>query len=207
MKIGVLALQGAFIEHEKTLKHIGVEAVEVRLPQHLEDLDSLIIPGGESTTIGKVARQWGLLEPLCDFARSGRPLWGTCAGMIFIAKDVVDGKPDQPLLALMDVTVRRNAFGRQVDSFEADLDVPVLGKAPFHAVFIRAPLIERVGDGVEVLARLEPALSTNRRFGVEGDGTIVAVQQGNLLATAFHPELTEDDRFHRYFLSLGRVQK
>ena len=190
MKIGVLALQGAFIEHEKALKRVGVEAVEVRLPEHLGGLDGLIIPGGESTTIGKVARQWGLMEPLLTFARSGRPLWGTCAGMIFIAKDVVDGKPDQPLLKLMDVTVRRNAFGRQVDSFEADVDVPVLGKEPFHAVFIRAPFVERVGEEVEVLAKLE-------------DETIVAVRQGNLLATAFHPELTEDDRFHRYFLSLG----
>jgi 5'-phosphate synthase pdxT subunit len=190
MNIGVLALQGAFIEHEQVLKRIGVEAVEVRLPEHLDRLDGLIIPGGESTTIGKVARRWGLLEPLLAFARSGRPLWGTCAGMIFIAKDVVDGKPDQPLLALLDVTVRRNAFGRQVDSFEADLDVPALGDEPFHAVFIRAPLIERVGEGVEVLAKL-------------GDEMIVAVRQGNLLATAFHPELTEDDRFHRYFLSLG----
>lgn len=194
MKIGVLALQGAFIEHEKILTQIGVEVAEVRLPQHLEDLDGLIIPGGESTTIGKVAREWGLLEPLRAFAQSGRPLWGTCAGMIFIAKDVVDGKPDQPLLALMDVTVRRNAFGRQVDSFEADLDVPVLDDGPFHAVFIRAPLIERVGEGVEVLSRLE-------------DGAIVAVRQGNLLATAFHPELTDDDRFHRYFLSLGSWQQ
>jgi 5'-phosphate synthase pdxT subunit len=190
MKIGVLALQGDFIEHEKILTHIGVEVAEVRLPQHLEDLDGLIIPGGESTTIGKVARQWGLLETLSDFARSGRPLWGTCAGMIFIAKEVVDGKPDQPLLALLDVTVRRNAFGRQVDSFEADLEVAALGEEPFHAVFIRAPLIEQVGEGVEVLARLE-------------NGAIAAVRQGNLLATAFHPELTEDDRFHRYFMSLG----
>ena len=190
MKIGVLALQGAFIEHEKILERIGVEAVEVRLPQHLKDLGGLIIPGGESTTIGKVARQWGLMEPLRDFARSGLPLWGTCAGMIFIAKDVADGKPDQPLLKLMGVTVRRNAFGRQVDSFEADLDVPALGKEPFHAVFIRAPFIERVEEGVEILAKLD-------------DGAIVAVRQGNLLATAFHPELTEDDRFHRYFLTLG----
>jgi 5'-phosphate synthase pdxT subunit len=190
MKIGVLALQGAFVEHEKILTRIGVEAVEVRLPQHLEELDGLIIPGGESTTIGKVARQWGLLEPLRAFAQSGHPLWGTCAGMIFIARDVVDGKPDQPLLALMDVTVRRNAFGRQVDSFEADLEIAALGDEPFHAVFIRAPFIERVGEGVEVLAKLE-------------DGAIVAVRQGNLLATAFHPELTEDDRFHRYFLSLS----
>jgi 5'-phosphate synthase pdxT subunit len=203
MKIGVLALQGAFIEHEKVLERLGAEAVEVRLPQHLEGLDGLIIPGGESTTIGKVARRWELLEPLRTFARSGRPVWGTCAGMIFIAREVVDGKPDQPLLELMDVTVRRNAFGRQVDSFEADLEIAALGEEPFHAVFIRAPLIERVGERVEILARLEPVLGANRRFGVEGDGIIVAARQGKLLATAFHPELTEDDRFHRYFLSLS----
>jgi 5'-phosphate synthase pdxT subunit len=192
MKIGVLALQGAFIEHEKILSRIGAETVEVRLPQHLEGLDGLVIPGGESTTIGKIARRWGLLEPLCAFGQSGRPLWGTCAGMIFVARDVVDGKPDQPLLSLVNMTVRRNAFGRQVDSFEVDLDVPELGQEPFHAVFIRSPLIERVGDGVQILAKLE-------------DGTIVAVRQGNLLATAFHPELTEDDRFHRYFLDLSEV--
>jgi 5'-phosphate synthase pdxT subunit len=210
MKIGVLALQGAFIEHEKILRQIGVEVAEVRLPEHLEDLDGLIIPGGESTTIGKVARQWKLLEPLRAFAQSGRPLWGTCAGMIFIAKDVVDGKPDQPLLALMDVTVHRNAFGRQVDSFEADLDIAALGEEPFHAVFIRAPLIERVGEGVEVLAKLEPALRrppSKSEGAVEEDRAIVAVRQGHLLATAFHPELTEDDRFHRYFLSLGSLQQ
>ena len=189
MRIGVLALQGAFIEHEKILERLDVETVEVRLPHHLEGLDGLIIPGGESTTIGKVAARWGLLEPLAAFARSGRPLWGTCAGMILMAKEVTDGAADQPTLGLMDATVRRNAFGRQVDSFEADLAVPALGERPFHAVFIRAPWIERVGDGVEVLARLE-------------DGTVVAARQGNLLATAFHPELTEDERFHRYFLGL-----
>jgi len=189
MKVGVLALQGAFVEHEKLLARIGAEPVEVRLPENLEGLDGLIIPGGESTTIGKVARRWGLLGPLREFARSGKPLWGTCAGMIFIAKSVLDGKPDQPLLQLMDVTVRRNAFGRQVDSFEANLEVPELGHEPFHAIFIRAPLIERVGDGVEVLARLD-------------DGAVVAARQDNMLATSFHPELTGDDRFHRYFLSL-----
>jgi 5'-phosphate synthase pdxT subunit len=186
MKVGVLAVQGAFIEHEKTLTRIGAKVVEVRLPQHLEDLDGLIIPGGESTTIGKVAKRWGLIEPLEAFAQSGRSLWGTCAGMIIMAREVLDGKPDQPLLGLMDITVRRNAFGRQVDSFEVDLEVPVLGE-PFPAIFIRAPLIERVGRKVEVLARLE-------------DGTVVAARQGKLLVTAFHPELTQDDRFHRYFL-------
>ncbi|MGB9777045.1 MAG: pyridoxal 5'-phosphate synthase glutaminase subunit PdxT [Anaerolineae bacterium] len=189
MKLGVLALQGAFIEHKHVLARLGVQAVEVRLPEHLEGLDGLIIPGGESTTIGLLAQKWGLLEPLREFARSGRPIWGTCAGMILLAKEVVDGVPGQPILGLMDITVRRNAFGRQVDSFEADLAVPVLGDPPFHAVFIRAPVIERVGASVDVLASLD-------------DGTAVAVQQGNLLATAFHPELTRDERFHRYFLKL-----
>ena len=198
MIIGILALQGAFVEHENILHRLGVETIEVRLPEQLEGLDGLIVPGGESTTIGKVAQRWNLLEPIRGFARSGRPLWGTCAGMILMAKEVVDGTPGQPLLGLLDVTVRRNAFGRQVDSFEADLEVPALGASPFHAIFIRAPLIERVAEGVEVLARLGPALSK-----VEGPGAIVAARQGNLLATAFHPELTEDDRFHRYFLSLS----
>jgi 5'-phosphate synthase pdxT subunit len=201
VRIGVLALQGAFIEHEKILRRLRVETTEVRLPEHLEGLDGLIIPGGESTTIGQVAQRWGLLEPVRTFAQSGRPLWGTCAGMILMAKEVVDGASGQPLLGLMDIAVRRNAFGRQVDSFEADLDVPALGAPPFskaqgrpfHAVFIRAPLIERVGKGAEVLARLE-------------NETVVAVRQGNLLATAFHPELTDDDRFHRYFLDVGSLQ-
>ncbi|MCP4544132.1 MAG: pyridoxal 5'-phosphate synthase glutaminase subunit PdxT [Chloroflexi bacterium] len=187
MNIGVLAVQGAFIEHEKALARIGAEPVEVRLPQHLDDLGGLIIPGGESTTIGKVAKRWGLLEPIRAFVRSGQPLWGTCAGMILMAKQVMDSTPGQPTLGLMDIAVRRNAFGRQVDSFEADLTVPALGKEPFPAVFIRAPLIEGVKDGVEVLAQLD-------------DGTVVAARQGNLLVTAFHPELTGDDRFHRYFL-------
>ncbi|RLC66244.1 MAG: pyridoxal 5'-phosphate synthase glutaminase subunit PdxT [Chloroflexi bacterium] len=190
MKVGVLALQGAFVEHEKILTRIGVELVEVRLPLHLEGLDALIIPGGESTTIGKIARRWGLLDPIRAFARAGKPLWGTCAGMILMAKEVVDGVPHQPTLALMDIAVRRNAFGRQVDSFEVDLEVPVLGEEPFPAVFIRAPLIERVTGEGEVLARLE-------------DGTAVAARQGNLLVTAFHPELTDDDRFHNYFLTLS----
>ena len=183
MKVGVLALQGAFVEHEQLLHGLGAQAVEVRLPQHLEAVDALIIPGGESTTIGKLAVTFGLLEPLRVFARQ-KPVWGTCAGMIMLARDI--GR-DQPLLGVMDIAVQRNAFGRQVDSFEVDLDVPVLGSAPFHAVFIRAPKVTRVGEGVEVLARLD-------------DGSIVAVRQGQWLATAFHPELTSDDRFHRYFL-------
>jgi 5'-phosphate synthase pdxT subunit len=191
MRIGVLALQGAFIEHEQVLQRIGVEACEVRLPEHLEGLDGLIIPGGESTTIGKLAVQYGLMEPIRAMAAEGKLLWGTCAGMIFMAKDV--GR-DQPLLGLMDVTVQRNAFGRQVDSFETDLDVPAIitpeNKRPFHAIFIRAPLIESVGMGVDVLAALS-------------NGAIVAARQGRLLATSFHPELAYDDRFHRYFVSLA----
>lgn len=192
MRIGVLALQGDFQEHIAVLRRLGVEAVEVRLPHELEGLNGLIIPGGESTTLGKLAADYGLIEPLRAFGRT-RPTWGTCAGMIFMAKDV--GR-DQPTLGLMDIAVDRNAFGRQVQSFETDLAIPALArgagdKRPFHAVFIRAPAIRRVGPGVEVLARLE-------------DGTAVAARQGHLLATAFHPELTGDDRFHRYFVEFIR---
>ncbi|MGH2594248.1 MAG: pyridoxal 5'-phosphate synthase glutaminase subunit PdxT [Anaerolineae bacterium] len=190
MKIGVLALQGDFIEHEKALDRLGVETREVRLPKDLEGLDGLIIPGGESTTIGKLAVTYDLIEPLRAMAESRKPMWGTCAGMIFMAKDVAR---DQPLLGLMDVTVKRNAFGRQVDSFEADLDVKgIEGTRPFHAIFIRAPLIESAGAGVDVLARIDR----------NGEPAIVAVRQGNLLATSFHPELSADDRFHRFFLKL-----
>ena len=190
MKIGVLALQGDFIEHVHILQTLGAQAVEVRKPEQLDDLDGLIIPGGESTTFGKLAAEFGLIEPLRAFCASGKPVWGTCAGMIFLAKDV--GRK-QPVLGLMDVKVKRNAFGRQVDSFEQDLDIPAISAAengqarPFHAIFIRAPMLESVGAGVQVLAKLD-------------DGTIVAARQGNLLATSFHPELTQDTRFHRYFL-------
>ncbi len=194
MKIGVLALQGAFIEHETMLRRLGVEVVEVRLPQDLADVAGVIIPGGESTTIGKLAMQYNLMEPLRELARSGKPLWGTCAGMIFMAKAVEAEGRDQPLLGLMDVRVQRNAFGRQVDSFEADLNIKgVDGDKPFHAIFIRAPLIESVGAGVEVLARVEK----------DNQDVIVAARQGNLLATSFHPELSHDDRFHRYFLKMA----
>lgn len=190
MKVGVLALQGAFIEHIKLLRALGVEAVEVRLPRDLEGLDGLIIPGGESTTIGKLATMYDLMEPLRRFAAE-KPVWGTCAGMIFMAKEI--GR-DQPLLGVMDIVVERNAFGRQVDSFEANLDVPALANgdgpaAPFPAVFIRAPkLVEAKGEA-QVLARL-------------ADGTAVAAQEGHWLVTSFHPELTGDTRFHQYFLSL-----
>jgi len=188
MTIGVLALQGAFIEHRKALERLGVDTREVRLPEHLEGLSGLIIPGGESTTIGKLAVTYGLIGPIRERAAAGWPVWGTCAGMILLARDI--GGLAQPLIGLMDVVIRRNAFGRQVDSFETWLDVPELGEdAPFRAVFIRAPVIERVGPEVRVLARLS-------------DGAIVAARQGNLLATAFHPELTDDLRFHRYFLRM-----
>jgi len=187
MKIGVLALQGAFIEHEKMLKGLGAEVVQVRLPGQLEGLDGLIIPGGESTTIGKIAAEYGLIEPLRQFARTA-PTWGTCAGMIFLAKDI--GIDRQPILGVMDITVNRNAFGRQIDSFEVDLPVTGLDE-PFHAVFIRAPLVTKVGQDVKVLAALD-------------DGKIVAVEQGHLLATAFHPELTPDSRLHAYFL--GKIK-
>jgi pyridoxal 5'-phosphate synthase pdxT subunit len=192
MKIGVLALQGDFAEHLTMLRRIGVQAVEVRLPKQLDDLDGLIIPGGESTTIGKLALAYGLMEPLQAFGQR-RAIWGTCAGAIFLSKDI---HRHQPLLKLMDITIERNAFGRQVDSFEVDLTVPELlqvdpSEQPYHAIFIRAPLIESVQDNVQVLAKLP-------------DGRIVAARQGRLLATAFHPELTSDERFHRYFLSLAR---
>lgn len=190
MKIGVLALQGDFAEHQVMLQNLGIEVVEVRLPEHLQDLDGLIIPGGESTTIGKLAEDFGLMEPLRRFGRQ-KAIWGTCAGAIFLSKDA---RRRQPLLGLMDIKVERNAFGRQIASFETDLHVPVLDKLdgeerPYHAVFIRAPLIESVQGEAQVLATLE-------------DGRIVAAQQGRLLATSFHPELTGDERFHRYFLQL-----
>lgn len=186
MKVGVLALQGAFIEHEQRLREAGIDPVEVRLPEHLDGLDGLIIPGGESTTIGKLATEYGLIEPLREFARS-KPTWGTCAGMIFLAKDI--GIDRQPILGLMDIKVNRNAFGRQIDSFETDLKIKPLGDKPFRAVFIRAPVVVETGDGVEILSTLS-------------DGRIVAAQQGHLLATAFHPELTKDDRMHRYFAQI-----
>jgi 5'-phosphate synthase pdxT subunit len=192
MRIGVLALQGAFIEHIQVLQSLGVEAVEIRKPEGLRDLDGLIIPGGESTTFGKLAVAYGLIEPIRAMCAAGKIVWGTCAGMIFLAKDA--GRA-QPLIGVMDVQVKRNAFGRQVDSFEVDLDIPALEpRAPFHAIFIRAPLIESVGRGVEVLATLS-------------DGTIVAARQGNLMVTAFHPELTGDARFHRYFIECIRERK
>lgn len=184
-KIGVLALQGDFREHGETLRRLGVNAPEVRLPRDLGGLDGLIIPGGESTTIVRLMRSSGLLEPLQRLAGEGFPIWGTCAGMILLAKRL--DETGVPALQAMDITVRRNAFGRQVDSFEADVSIPVLGGDPFRAVFIRAPIIEEVGPAVEILARLT-------------DGTPVVARERRLLATAFHPELTPDVRLHRLFV-------
>ncbi len=189
MKIGVLAAQGAFAEHIATLRKLDTEAQPVRLPEHLLHVDGLIIPGGESTTISKLLNAYRMMPVIKRLAAEGTPVLGTCAGMILLAKHVLED--DTPTLGLMDITVRRNAFGRQVDSFEANLDIPALGNEPYPAVFIRAPYIEAAGTGVDVLATL-------------ADGTIVAVRQGNLLATAFHPELTDDLRFHRYFLDMVR---
>ena len=186
MKIGVLASQGAFIEHIEKLRQLGVEAMPVRLPEEIEGLDGLIIPGGESTSIGRLMRDYKLTQAIRDRVKNGMSVFGTCAGMILMAR-----KSDDAYLepGLMGITVRRNAFGRQRDSFETELNVPVLGEKPFPGVFIRAPLIEQVNGTVEVLARL-------------ADSTIVAVRDGKMLALAFHPELTDDTRFHQYFLDI-----
>ncbi len=186
-RIGVLALQGDFVEHIALLHRLKVEALPVRLPRELDGLDGLIIPGGESSTIGKLVMEYDLMAPLRGLAKEGFPIMGTCAGMILLARRV-SALSLEPLGA-MDIDVRRNAFGRQVNSFETDLEIPVIGEPSFHAVFIRAPLIERVGDGVVVLAGLP-------------DGTGVAARQGNMLALAFHPELTDDLRLHSYFLDM-----
>ena len=188
MKIGVLALQGAFREHLQTLETIGVEGVPVRLPRDLEGVSGLILPGGESTTMRHLIERWGLGQPILDLAASGAPLFGTCAGMIVLANEIAGG--ERPILPLLDVTVERNAFGRQLDSFEAELTVPVLGDRPVHAVFIRAPIVENVGPEVDVLARLD-------------DGRIVAVRERNILATAFHPELAGETRFHRLVATMA----
>lgn len=237
MSVGVLALQGDFREHVETLERLGVAVREIRLPEHLERLDGLIIPGGESTTIGRLAQRFGLFEPLRTKAEAGLPVWGTCAGLIFLARDV--GGP-QPVLGLLDVSVVRNAFGRQTESFEADLDMPALDRVasegelgrPFHAVFIRAPLMTRLGPAVEALTSLPQDVADRQlRAGIEAPASVrqaaaaaqgdarlpqgvlaaaqgdarlpqgvVAARQGRLLATAFHPELTGDDRCHRFFL-------
>jgi pyridoxal 5'-phosphate synthase pdxT subunit len=188
MKIGVLALQGAFVEHIEYIRRLETEAIEVRLPQDLKNVSGLIIPGGESTTILKLMHIYDLFDPLKEKIRNGFPVWGTCAGMICLAKQV-DNSQQSALepLGTMDIVVRRNAFGRQIDSFEADIPMTVLGEKPFHAVFIRAPLISEIGTEVDILGKLP-------------DGTIVAAQQECMLVTSFHPELTDDLRFHEYFI-------
>jgi 5'-phosphate synthase pdxT subunit len=194
-KIGVLALQGAFIEHVTVVRKLGIEVREVRLPEELKSLNGLIIPGGESTTILKLMHVFEIFQPLKRMIIGGFPVLGTCAGMICLANKVSNSQESvlDPL-GVMDIYVKRNAFGRQVDSFETDLSVPVLGEKPYRAVFIRSPLIQNVGVGVKILAQLP-------------DGTIVAAQQEKLLVTSFHPELTDDLRFHEYFLKLASMNR
>lgn len=192
MKIGVLATQGAFIEHITILKKLNTEAVPVRLPGELKGIDGLIIPGGESTAISRLMTAYDLMDKVSQMARGGLPLFGTCAGMILIAKHISGNGTLS--LGLMDIRVRRNAFGRQIDSFEAELVIPALGEKPFPAVFIRAPIIEKCDNGVDIMARLN-------------DGTIVAARERNLLAAAFHPELTGDFRFHEYFLDIVKSSR
>jgi 5'-phosphate synthase pdxT subunit len=188
VRIGVLALQGAFIEHIRALESIGVEGVKVRLPGDLDGIGGLIIPGGESTTMRHLVERWDLRAPILQLAARGAPMLGTCAGLIVLARTIAGGEP--PILPLLDVVVQRNAFGRQLDSFETDVEVPVLGERPVHAVFIRAPVVESIGPGVDVLARLD-------------DGRIVAVRERNVIATAFHPELAGETRFHRLLATMA----
>jgi len=187
MKVGVLALQGTFIEHIGILRQLGMEAPSIRLPHELDTLEGLIIPGGESTTMLRLMESFGLIQPIREMARNGLAIWGTCAGMVLLAKSISDYEMET--LGLMDMKVRRNAFGSQIDSFELDLEIPLVGEGPFHAVFIRAPVIKEAEPGVKILSRLP-------------DGTIVAARQNRLLACAFHPEFTDDLRFHSYFLNM-----
>lgn len=186
--IGVLALQGDFREHIAVLSHLDVGGIPVKRADQLDDLDGLIIPGGESSVIDKLSRLFGLAEPLTSAIRSGLPVYGTCAGLIMLADTIADAIDGQQSLGGFDLVVRRNAFGSQVDSFETELEVPVLGEPPVRAVFIRAPVVESIGLGVQILASL-------------GDGRVVAVEQDNLLGTSFHPEITGETRFHEYFLA------
>ncbi len=188
MEVGVLAVQGDFAEHIAVLTKLGVKAREVRLPEQLASVDALIIPGGESTTLSRLMTIYNLRDPVERMAADGRAIWGTCAGMIMLAQEITEQDPTP--LGLIDISVQRNAFGRQIDSFEQELDVDALGPDPFHAVFIRAPVVIRVGQRGEVLSELDADRP-------------VAVQQGRLMATSFHPELTNDYRFHSYFLELA----
>jgi len=184
--IGILALQGDFLEHENILRSLGMQTLQVKLPSHLDGIHGLIIPGGESTAMARLIDEFKLRKSLMHKIQKGLPVWGTCAGMILLAKKLRENKP-QPL-GIMNITVARNDFGRQVDSFETDLNIPALGSVPFHAVFIRAPKVIKTGNDVKILARLP-------------DTTIVAIQQGSMLGTSFHPELTADTRFHEYFIN------
>jgi 5'-phosphate synthase pdxT subunit len=195
--VGVLALQGDFREHETALLGCGVATRRVRSIEDLVGIDALVIPGGESTTMSNLALRWGLMEPMRELVRGGLPAYGSCAGMIMLADRIEGGRPDQETIGGLDVTVLRNAFGRQVDSFEADIEIPVLGTEPVHAVFIRAPWVEQAGEAVQVLGRVPVGPAAGR---------IVAVRQGHLLATSFHPELTGDTRVHEYFVEMVREQ-
>jgi 5'-phosphate synthase pdxT subunit len=197
-RIGVLALQGDFREHIRAVERLGVEGRAVRLPRDLDGLDGLIIPGGESTVMGKLMVEYTLDQPLRDSIGAGLPTWGTCAGLILLARETDNALQGQPLLAAMDIRVRRNAFGAQRESFATELAIPALGEQPIPAVFIRGPIVESVGPEVEVLARLDGQLATRLAGGFD----IVAVRQGALLGTAFHPEVTDDLRFHQYFLGV-----
>lgn len=188
MKIGILAMQGAFLEHQNTLEALGVKAVQVRKPEDLSGLAGLIIPGGESTTIGKMLVRYDMMEPLKQMGRDGFPIFGTCAGMVLLSKEIKEGMNGQPLLGLMDASTVRNAYGRQNESFEADIPIPALGEEPFHGVFIRAPIIGALWGNAKALARFHDQ--------------VVAVRQDNLLATSFHPELTADPRLHQYFINM-----
>ena len=194
-RIGVLALQGDVREHESALSAVGAEVMRVRSSIDLASVDALVIPGGESTTMSKLALSNGLMEPLREARRAGMPMYGSCAGMIMLADRVTDARPDQETIGGLDITVRRNAFGRQVDSFETDMEIVGVGDEPFHALFIRAPWVESVGPEVEVLGTIETG---------DDAGTIVAVRQGPLLATSFHPELTGDHRIHTMFVEIVR---
>src|SRR3989339_1726041 len=189
MKVGILALQGDFREHAKVLHKIGVETVLIKLPEHLRSIDRLIIPGGESTTIGKLLSIYNLIKPIRKRVKEGMPIWGTCAGAILMAKHVSNGLPNQNSLNLMNITAKRNAFGSQLDSFETNLNIKQIGEAPLHVIFIRAPILESPGNNVEILSMLD-------------NKYIVAVRQNKMIATCFHPELTNDTRFHKYFVSL-----
>jgi 5'-phosphate synthase pdxT subunit len=193
-RVGVLALQGDFREHLAVLTDLGADAVPVRRARELDQVEGLVIPGGESTVMDKLSRAFGLREPLQERIAEGLPVYGTCAGLIMLSDRVLDALPDQQTLGGLDVTVRRNAFGTQVDSFETDLDVDLLDGPPVHAAFIRAPIVEELGADAEAVATLE-------------DGRVVAVRQGNLLGTSFHPEITGETRFHRHFLDLVRARR